>query len=122
MPGMHGLPYEHDAPLSGWEEAIGHLQAIAGSKMAVTVSVKPPGKGWACFQARGKLVERAGAHEDGALFAINTNTSREEGGYVWIEHQLFRDGSLTTYDGDDYFHLRIGLEGATLLIEDTNQL
>jgi hypothetical protein len=119
---VYGLPFEYDRPVNSWEELRHYLERIAESGVAVRVNVGPSATD-PYFEARGKL-QRSGRESDAAhaLFAINTDSSREDGGLISLWQDNFRGGELLTYDGDDYFHLTVRMEGVVLRIEDTNSM
>lgn len=119
---MYGLPLNHDGPLKDWDELRHYLRRIAESDVAIRVSVGPSADD-PYFEARGKLNV---LHTEGdaarAVYALNTNRSREEGGLISLRQEDFHGADLLTYDGDDYFHLLVQMDSVSLRLQGTNAL
>jgi hypothetical protein len=121
MAPMYNLPYNFEGPIDYFDELLGYLSRIAASGRSVSVSVGRPPARFPYFQARGKLHRSDDfTTPSQGLFAINTSTSRDEGGELTLDEKQFRRGRLTTDDGDDYFTLVIEMEAVVIHMQDTN--
>ena len=128
--GYHGLPAEYRTPEGTKEDlqtALGHLRTLEKSNRPVVVAVhdermKTPLFKSHLYQQIGFLREMPTREEPPKLhlFDLNWPDPDQACGLFMLDERLFEGATLNTFDGDDYFSLRLAFGPVTILVMDSN--